>query len=208
MPFVQVKDPDTGIVRPCQVAKKWVRRRAQEPYRRGDYRDPATAVIKGLEHVKEADRGDNDFPYFEVNNPEWDTRDGPAPQPKILGVWATGSGVAGMYNQDSDIDIWVKMQGLTHQGEKYVDQDVIAYIRGNDERGGVGYAAGRERKVDNIVLDYGPGDTTESKGFCTYDLLEDGTVREEVDRFNGVERRSTVTPEERERLRKWLNDQA
>ena len=151
--------------RPCSTARvddpeKWAHRRQREPWPREDFADAAGEVLRQLVEVRREDPSVGD-PYFE-------------PGAKVVGVWGTGSGAAGRYNEDSDIDIWVQVEGLTHQGEKYADQDINEWLLEHER---MNYAAGVERRIDSVVLDYPPPEQA-----CRYDLT--GDFQDEIGRFS------------------------
>lgn len=151
----------------CRVDReKWAHRPYKEPFREDDF-DLAAAgeegVLEGLVNILREERGCKDDCYFE-------------PGAKIVGVWGTGSGAAGRYTKGSDIDIWVQIIGLTHQGSKYADMDIVGWMENHDV---TGYGGGQERKIDAVVVDYPPDPDA-----CKYDMMQEEGVQEWVRRFN------------------------
>jgi predicted nucleotidyltransferase len=72
---------------------------------------------------------------------------------KVTGVWGIGSGAAGRWATNSDIDIWICVEGLTKLGEKYADQAVIELMELENVRC---YAGGRLRKIDVVIMSTKP----------------------------------------------------
>ena len=134
---------------PCKEAEKWKGRPHKEPWPEYIYGEAADYVLDQLARLKEEDRRIGE-PYFE-------------PGAKIVGVWGTGSGVAGRWVRSSDVDVWVQMQGLTHLGEKYADQDIHEYFLKYGDC--ITTPDGKCRELDVVVLPYAP-----SPDYCTYKL--------------------------------------
>jgi hypothetical protein len=124
------------------VLVKWRRRRHKEPFKGTDFEDAAFVTLRFLFQLMTND----------VYNPEHERYFEPGA--KVIGVWGIGSGVAGRWKKDSDIDIWIHVDCLTKLGEKYADQAIVEMLETEGIRC---WAGGRFRKIDVVILDRPPG---------------------------------------------------
>ncbi len=153
----------------CSVHRdKWRGRRYSPPFEKYEVEPAVNLVMERLNQQRLQDTIERENPkvippelYFE-------------PEAKILGLWVTGSGIAGRYTRNSDVDVWVQIEGLTHQGEKYADQDLVLYMEENDEWV---HARGERRKIDVVIVAYPP-----ETDVCRIDFRQ--YEEDEIETFN------------------------
>ncbi len=122
--------------------EKWKHRRFRQPISHHDAMEALEAVLNEYDRISQFDPCTDEESRYHQG------------RAKIVGAWIIGSMAGGRWTKKSDVDVWLRIRGLSDHGYDYLDWQIKENLLERGKR--LVDEHDLEREIDVLIFDYPP----------------------------------------------------